>query len=69
MATFSADSDEVSVLEFESLLLVGFRLLLELCVVIHANVALFLFDIPSNFPLCGSSEGVSLLREVLHEIL
>ena len=45
METFSADSDEVSVWELKDLLLVG---RLELCVVIHANVAQFLFDIPPS---------------------
>ena len=69
METFSADSDEVSVRENVGLLLVGFRRRFELCVVIHANVAQFLFDIPSNHPICGGSEEVSLLNEVLHQIL
>ena len=69
METSSADSDEASVWELRGLLLVGFRRRLELCVVIQANVAQFLFDIPSNLPLCGGSEGVSLLSENLHEIL
>ena len=41
--------------EFAGLLLVNYRSR-ELCVVIHANVAQFLCDIPSNLPLCGGSE-------------
>ena len=63
METFSADINEVSVWELKGLHLVGFRRRLELCVVIHANVAQFLFDIR------GGSEGASSLSEVLHEVL
>ena len=46
-----------------------FRCRFELCVVIHIHVTQFLFDIPSNLPLCGSSERGPSLSEVLQEIL
>ena len=41
----------------------------ELCVAIHTNVAQCLCDIPSNLPLCGGSERVPSVREVIHVIL
>ena len=47
---------DVSVWELTGLLLVDFRRRFELCVVIHANAAQFLFDITSNLPLCGGSQ-------------
>ena len=50
METSSAERDDVSVLEHVRLLFVKFRNRFELCVVIHANVARILFDIPSNLP-------------------
>ena len=66
-ATFGANSDDV-VWEPAGLLLVNSRSR-ELCVIIHANVAQFLCDIPSDLPLCGGRERVPSVREVLHEIL
>ena len=51
METYNADSDEVSVWELKGLLLVGIRCRLELCVVIRAKAALFLFDLTKNLPL------------------
>ena len=54
----TADRDHVSVWEHVGLLLVNIRSRLELCVVIKTNEAQLLFDIPSNLPLCGGSEGI-----------
>ena len=56
METFSADRNDVSVWELLGLLLVDFRREFELCVVIRAKAAQFLFDLTSNLPLCGGSE-------------
>ena len=50
-------------------LLVGFRRRFEPSVAIHATVTQFLCHIPSNLPLCGGRERVSLLSVVLHEML
>ena len=61
MVTFGANNDDVSVWELVGFLLDGFRRRSELCVVIRANVAPFLFDLTSNIPLCGGSERVPLL--------
>ena len=55
--------------EHRSLLLVNFRSRFELCVIVQACVAQFLFDIPSNLLLSGGGERESSLSEVLHEIL
>ena len=66
VSIFGANSDDVSVWELARLLLGG---RLELCVVVHTNVAQFLGDVPSSLPLCGCSERVPSVSEVLHEIL
>ena len=66
--TFNANIDDVSVWELAGLLLVNYRSR-ELCVVIHAKLAQFLCDMPSNLPLCGGSGRVPSVGEVLDEIL
>ena len=54
--------------ELKGLLSVGIRSRFELCVVIHDNVAHFLFDITTGLPLCGCRERVPALSEELHKI-
>ena len=58
--TLGTYSDDVLVKALADLLLVDLTSLL----VIHAQVAPFVFDIPSNPPLCGGSERVLLLSDV-----
>ena len=58
METPGADRDDVSVWELVGLLLVKFRNRFALCVVFQTNVGQILFDIPSNLPPCGDSEGL-----------
>ena len=53
-----APTDMMSVWELGGLLLVKFRNRFVLCVVIQTDVGQILFDIPSNLPLFGGSEGV-----------
>ena len=69
METCGTDRNDLSVWELKGFLLVGLRRRFEPSVVIHATVAQFLFNIPSTLPLSGGSEGVSLLKMVIHEIL
>ena len=67
--TFGTDGDDVVVWGLVGLVFVDFRRHFEFCVLIHTLVTQFLLDIPSNLPLCGSSERVLSLSEVLQEIL
>ena len=67
--TACTDGDDVVVWGLVGLVFVDFRRHFEFCVLIHTVVTQFLFDIPSNLPLCGSSERVLSLSEVLQEIL
>ena len=53
------DRDDVSVWELAGLLLDKFRNRFVHCVEIQTNVAQILFDIPSNLPLCGGSQGAA----------
>ena len=52
-----------------SALVFSFRGQFELCVVVHDDVARFLFDLTNNLALCGGRERVLLISEVFHRIL
>ena len=58
-ATFGANSDDASVWELASLLLVNYRSC-GLCRNPHAIAAQFLCDIPSKLPLCGNPRSVRM---------